>query len=82
MQYPHIRQRQSHIKKQRSSKQIRWNNAFTACVNVWNVLTAEKKSTWHKMRERNETNYNAFLRINLYRYFNGLDIISHPSGEY
>lgn len=67
----------------RSARQLKRQNAFLRCKNLWmNSISVQDKNRWKYIANFPETAYNAFLRINLMRCFNDLEPYGSPPLDY
>lgn len=67
---------QRHVKRAPSAIQRKRRNAYRTCCHHWNVGTHEEdRNTWQLYAVGSETAFNAYLRINLVRVFNGLLVL-------
>ena len=67
------------IKRTRSTLQVKRANAFRKCCFSWrNVLTDTERSLWTMASLNNDTGFNTFLSLNLYRAYLDLDIETRP----
>lgn len=75
----HIRAPSRLIDYTRSFPQKKRNKAFKTCANFWTKnFTHELLYAWMNFSNFGETPYNAFIRINIHRVFNDLDIDPTP----
>ena len=78
-----VKRPQRHIKRQRSQSQVKRNKSFRSCCTFWRLtMTNPQRNSWTSFAENSETNYNAFLRLNIIRSFNDLPILATPPVEY
>lgn len=73
-----LKQHQRHVKRNRSNNQKKRNRVFTQNKNIWNKLTDSERKSWGIFATENQTNYNAFMSLNMIRAFNDLPILSTP----
>lgn len=79
--YGHKRGPQRHVRRQRSDSQRKRNNAFKTCSIFWKKhFSSDFHDAWQSFAFNKETAYMAFMRINIYRVFNDLSILSVPPG--
>lgn len=75
----HIRGPQRRVRKEPSITQRKRRNAFRTCLKFWpshgQGRTGEE---WKNFAIPPETAWNAYLRINLVRAFNGLHVLHLP----
>ncbi len=75
----HFKSPPRHVKRQRSSPQVKRNRAFKTCANYWSKnFTPEFLMEWLNFSDFAETPYNAFMRINIHRVYNDLPIYPTP----
>jgi len=67
------------IKRTRSPLQVKRANAFRKCCTAWrNDLTNDDRNLWTLAAESDNTGFNSFLSLNLYRVWLDLDIVTRP----
>lgn len=81
--YKHIRGPQRHVKRTRSTTQIKRSKSFRTCCTYWsNKLTPSDQLLWHITSKQTDTAFNYFLRINLARAFNDLPLLTTPPPDF
>jgi len=74
-----IRGQQRRVNRARSSSQIKRARSFKICCNFWSKMQRpQDRERWKLFAIGNETGFNAFLRINIIRVFNGLPCTAYP----